>query len=303
MLSKLSALLRLSRPFFLMGGLVMYALGALVARYEGARIEWPAYLLGQIVISGLQLMTHTLNEYWDFDADRLNRARTFFSGGSGVLPEGRLSRATALGAAWASLAVASAAVAFLTLQGRLTPAAWAILLLGFLGAFFYSNPPLRLMSTGYGELTASILMAGLVPAFAHLVQRGTPSWLILLSTAPLVLLGYAMILTFEFPDFLSDEAADKRTMVVRLGVRNGARLHNAFIILALVLAAVGRYAGLPNRVALSLVLTAPLALWQVIAVRRLQQGDPVAFDRLTFGAVALFGLTAYFIAFNYWVIG
>ena len=303
MVSKLIALLRLSRPFFLMGGLVMYALGALVARYEGLPIEWSAYVLGQLVITGLQVMTNCLNEYWDEETDKLNRARTAVSGGSGVLPEGRLSRATALGTGWAGLALACAALVALAGQGRLAPAAWMILLLGFLGSFFYSNLPLRLMSTGYGEITTSILMAGLVPAFAHILQTGQPSWLILVATAPLVVMGYAMILTFEMPDFLSDEATGKRTITVRIGNRNAARLHNALIITALLLAALSRYAGLPNRVALAFIFTAPLALWQVITVRRLQQGDPVAFNRLTFGAVTLFGLTAYFVAFNFWVIG
>ena len=303
LLAKLLAFLRLSRPVFLLGGLVLYALGALVARYEGYPIEWGAYLVGQLFVTSLQLMTHYLNEYWDMEADQLNQTRTFFSGGSGVLSGGELPRETALHAAFVCMAVNSASAIVLIFQYQAGPAVWAVMLLAFLGAFFYSTPPLQLSNTGYGELTTSIIVAGFVPAFAHLLQTGRPSFLILLTTAPLVVFHYAMLLAFEFPDFLSDEAAGKKTVLVRLGRRYGARLHNALIVSALLLTAINSFLGLPPRVAISVAITAPLALWQVISVHNLQRGEPVPFRRLTFGAVALFALTAYFIAFSFWVIG
>lgn len=303
MFRKLSAFLRLSRPIFLLGGIALYALGALVARYEGYPLDWGAYLVGQLFVSSLQLMTHYLNEYWDVEADRRNPNRTPFSGGSGVLAEGTIARETARVAAFVCLAVASAAAIALVLQRHAGPGVWVVMALAFLGAFFYSTPPLRLAHTGYGELTTSIVVAGLVPAFAHLLQTERASWLILLATAPLVILHYAMLLAFEFPDFLTDEAAGKRTLLVRIGRRNGAVMHNALIVIALGLAAANSFVGLPPRVAISLAITAPLALWQVITVRRIQQGEPVSFPLLTFGAIVLFGLTAYLIAFSFWVIG
>ena len=303
MLAKLIALLRLSRPHFLLGGIVLYALGAFIARYEGAVIDWRRYTLGQLLVTGLQLMTHYLNEYWDMEVDQLNKSRTLFSGGSGVLSGGELPREIALSAAFVCMAVNSASAIALVFQYRAGPAAWAIMLLALLGALFYSSPPLKLASTGYGELTASVIVAGLVPAFAHLLQTGRPSLLILLATAPLVVFHYAMLIAFEFPDFLSDEAAGKKTLLVRIGRRNGATLHNTLIVAALVLATANSFIGLPIKVAISVAITAPLALWQVISVRNLQRGEPVSFQRLTFGAVALFALTTYFIAFSFWVIG
>jgi len=303
MLNKVLAFIRLSRPIFLLGGVVLYALGAMVARYEGYPLNWSIYLVGQFFVSSLQLMTHYLNEYWDVESDRRNAARTPFSGGSGVLPEGVIARETAFAAAMVCLALTSANAITLVFQYRAGPAVWAVMALGFLGAFFYSSPPLQLARTGYGELTTSIVVAGLVPAFAHLLQAGRASWLILLATAPLVIFHYAMLLAFEFPDFLSDEAAGKKTLLVRIGRPNGASVHNALIVIALGVAAIGSFVGLPGKVAISAAITAPLALWQVITVRRMQRGDPISFARLTFGAVALFALTAYLIAFSFWVIG
>jgi len=300
---KLAAFLRLSRPLFLLGGIVLYALGLFVARYEGYALDWPKYLVGQLFVTSLQLATQYLNEYWDLESDKLNPSRTLFSGGSGVLSSGEFPREVALYAAIVCLAVNSAAAIALIVQYNAPPGAWAIMLLAFLGAFFYSSPPFKLSASGYGEMTTSIIVAGLVPAFAHILQVDKPSFLILLATAPLVILHYAMLVAFEFPDFLSDEAAGKKTVLVRLGRRNGATLHNALIILALALAVIGSFLHLPAKVAISFALTAPLALWQVISIRNLQHGEPVSFRRLTFGAVLLFSLTAYFVAFSFWVIG
>lgn len=46
MFTPVVAFLRLTRPIFLLGGVVMYALGGQVARYEGVALDWPVYFLG-----------------------------------------------------------------------------------------------------------------------------------------------------------------------------------------------------------------------------------------------------------------
>lgn len=303
MLAKLIAFLRLSRPFFLLGGIVLYALGAFIARYEGQPIDWRRYLLGQLLVTGLQLMTHYFNEFWDVEVDRLNRARTFFSGGSGILPSGVLSRETALAAALICLALSGILGIVLATQYRLAPLVWIILALAFAGTIFYSAPPLALASSGFGEMTASLVVAGLVPAFAQALQSGRVSELTLATTAPLMAFCYAMLLAFEMPDFLSDEAAGKRTVLVRLGRKRGMTLHNIALLLGVGLVLWGLLFGLPLRVAYWLIVAAPLVAWQYISVRRLQQGEPVSFAVLTFGAVALFALSAYVLALGYWNLG
>lgn len=303
MITKLIAFIRLSRPHFLGGGIILYALGALVARYEGWDLNANSYLLGQLFVSSLQLMTHYLNEYWDVEADRLNKSRTPFSGGSGILAAGGLARETAFTAALVCLAVATGAAIWLLTEYSPPPAAWAVMVLMFLGAFFYSSPPLALAGSGYGELTASLVVAGLVPALGHLLPAGRPSLMLLLATAPLIVLHFAMLMAFEFPDFLSDEAAGKRTLMVRLGRRVGAQVHNAALVLAIALATLATFLGLPARVALAAVLAAPLVLVQISQVRRLLRGDPVSFGRLTFVGLVIFALTAYFTAFSFWVLG
>lgn len=303
MMSRLLALVRLSRLHFLLGGLLLFALGALIARYQGYRIDFGVYAVGQLFVTSLQLMTHYLNEYWDVEPDRLNQSRTPFSGGSGLLADGTLKPETVFTAAVASLAVASGAAIWLVIEYQVGPAVWALMVLIFLGAYSYSSPPLTLMNSGLGELTASIVVAGLVPALGHLLQSGRPSTLVVLVTAPLVVYHFAMLLAFEFPDFLSDEAAGKTTLLVRLGRRRGAALHNAALLLAIGLAVLATFLGLPAQVALAAVISSPLTLLQIVQVRRMQRGEPLSFSRLTFLAVALFALTAYFAAFTFWVLG
>ena len=50
--------LRLSRPLFLVGAFLVYALGAGIARYLGSEIDWNAFFLGQAWITAGQLAVH-----------------------------------------------------------------------------------------------------------------------------------------------------------------------------------------------------------------------------------------------------
>src|ERR1700693_3369464 len=138
MLNKLIAFIRLARPHFLLGGFLLYALGAVIARYEGYPIDYRVYWVGQLFVSSIQLMTHFLNEYWDVEADKLNTSRTPFSGGSGMLGPGGFKRETAFTAAVTCLAVATGAGVWLISQTPIAPATLAIMVLAFLGTYFYS---------------------------------------------------------------------------------------------------------------------------------------------------------------------
>jgi 1,4-dihydroxy-2-naphthoate octaprenyltransferase len=201
------------------------------------------------------------------------------------------------------MAIASGAAIWLIVEMRVSPAAGAIMVLGFLGAYFYSSPPLRLAGTGYGELSASVVVAGFVPALGHLLQAERPSLLVLLTIAPLIVFHFAMLLAFEYPDFLADEAAGKHTLLVRVGRRQGAAIHNAALLLGLLLAVAATFVGLPARVAVATIISAPIIFLQITNIRRMQHGEPVSFTRLTFLAVLILMITTYFMAFTYWVLG
>ncbi len=84
----LVAFVRLGRPQFLVGGFVLYGLGAALAKAGGAPFDRALYAWGQVVVTLTQLMTHYANDYFDLEADRANLTPTRWSGGSRVLPGG-----------------------------------------------------------------------------------------------------------------------------------------------------------------------------------------------------------------------
>lgn len=292
--------IRLSRPLFLLGAILVYALGAGIARYLGAQIDWGIYLIGQGWLIFLQLATHYFNEYYDTPGDSENTSRTPFSGGSGALgPEG-LPRNAALYAALASLGLVSYLTFILLRSNSVAPAGWLLMALIFLGAFFYSVPPVRLVASGYGELTTSILVANLLPALAFLLQTGELHRLVAMSTFPLTTLHLAMMLSFEFPDYSNDLRHLKQTLLVRLGWRSGMIIHNILILTAYLLLGVAAAFGMPMMIVLPAFLTLPLGILQIWQMWRIAEGGKPNWLALTLTPVVLFGAMAYLLTFAFW---
>ena len=60
------------------------------------------------------------------------------------------------------------------------------------------------MSSGWGELTISVIVALLVPLAGYCMQGGFPPGELWLVSVPLVLVHTAMLISFEFPDRVED---------------------------------------------------------------------------------------------------
>lgn len=276
------AFLRLTRPVFLLGGALLYALGAALSK---GPIGWMDYALGQALVTSVQLTAQYANEYFDIEADRLaGKHRTWLTGGSGVLPAGQLPPATALRAAIITSGMA------LGLAAAVAPiSGWASIvgILALLGSWLYSAPPVRLVSTGWGVATASVIVAVLTPLTGALIQGSVPIDRFIAVVPPLFLLHNAMLIAFERPDLTGDTAAGKRTLSVRLGPRRSARLHGAFLTVAVAALVLATMPG-PlswNETGWALAL-APLGILQAWWFAR--ASDPV----LTTSALGLFGGTA-----------
>jgi 1,4-dihydroxy-2-naphthoate polyprenyltransferase len=294
-LRKVRAFIRLGRPQFLGGGFLLFALGALIAARAGAVIDWGRYATGQLAVTAFQLMTHYANDYFDYEADVANLTPTRWSGGSRVLPGAELPRVVALLAAVALAALGLAVSAHLVLgpgpglRGVAGPLAVPALLAIFVLAWGYSAPPLRLHSTGFGELDTAVVVTALVPFVGFHLQAPdlVGVRLLVLAVVPLCLLQFAMLLAIEFPDAAGDRQVGKRTLVVRLGGRRAARLYAAVTVGAFALLPVAWLAGLPGAVALAAGALAPVAVWRA---RRARAGDwrrPRRWEQVTFWAVAL----------------
>jgi 1,4-dihydroxy-2-naphthoate octaprenyltransferase len=300
-LDKLRLFIRLTRPIFLLGAALLYALGAGIARYLGMSINWDMYILGQAWVSMLQLSTQYLNEYFDSTADTDNPHRTLFSGGSGAIGPGKLSRSTALYASAVTLTITTSLTVLLIRNASVTPLLVFLLALSALGAIFYSVPPVKLSTSGYGELTASILVANLVPAFAFLLQYGDLHRLLAMSTFPLTALHLAMLLAFELPDYSNDLAHGKRTLMIRMGWQNGMYFHNLLIVAAFLLLGLATTLGFPISIALPAFLPLPLGALQIWQMHRIATGIKPNWASLTTGEVVLLALTAYLLTFAFWI--
>jgi 1,4-dihydroxy-2-naphthoate polyprenyltransferase len=293
-------LVKLSRPFFLLGVAVLYGLGAGIAHYLGITVDWNAYFIGQAWVSLLQLSTQFLNEYYNAEGDESNPNRTILTGGSGAIGPGKLPRRSALLAAMTCLAgLASLTVVLIaTLKPGLE--VYLIMFLAFLGGFFYSTPPIKLESTGYGELTTTAMVAFMVPSFAFLLQTGEMHRLIAMSSFPLAALMMAMMLAFELPDYATDLKFGKRTMMVRLGWQNGMGMHNILVLSAYLVLMLARLFDYPWFATLAGLLTLPIGIFQIWQMRSIANGGKPNWNLLTTGALALFGSMAYLVAYAFW---
>jgi 1,4-dihydroxy-2-naphthoate octaprenyltransferase len=290
---RLYAFIRLGRPLFLAGGLVMHALGVAMALSSGASLSLAALFWGQVAISAIQWMTHYSNDYFDFDTDRANTTPTNWSGGSRVLIGDNLIPTRA--ALVAALLLAGVAViatwvlAFGVQTGRLTI---PLLTLALGLAWFYSASPVRLHSRGVGELTAALLVSGLTPLTGFYLQYGALTALPFLAVFPLCCLQFCMLLAVEFPDAAGDRAAGKRTLVVRLGAARVAWLYGFALGLAYLSLPFLVSAGLPSLAAAAIALMSPLALFQFWRLRRGDYRNPARWNGFAFYSIALlFGTT------------
>jgi 1,4-dihydroxy-2-naphthoate octaprenyltransferase len=288
---QLVAFIKLGRPIFLGGGFILYAVGAAIAAAHGHAIDTARYAWGQAAVTAFQLMTHYANDYFDYDADVANATPTKWSGGSRVLPDGGLPRHVALIAAIVLAAIGIAMTIELTLHdaGSLAAPSFAIVLAL---AWTYSAPPLRLCARGLGELDTAIVVTVLVPWLGFYIHAPALAGArdLALTIVPLALLQFAMLIAIEFPDEAGDAATGKRTLVVRLGAARAAKLYAAITAAAFVWPIAALLLGLPQNVALAMLVPAPIAVWRIS--RLADHADRNAFERLTFFAVFLLVATS-----------
>ncbi|NNF53226.1 MAG: prenyltransferase [Acidimicrobiales bacterium] len=243
-----SAFVRLSRPHFLLGGVLLFAVGA----FSGENVDAVRYAIAQVMVTAAQITAHYVNEYADVEVDSHVTNRTFFSGGSGVLTADIFDPRVARHAASISSAVAVGTAAIVATYS--IPV--AMLGLATLAvSWAYSMPPVRLLDTGLGELATTLVVAAAVPLIGSLAQGGSPSASLWWSIAILAPIHFAMMLAFEIPDLETDAEAGKRVLAVRIGRASTIWLMVLLVVAAGIVAAVAGLTG---------AITAPAA-WGVLA--------------------------------------
>ncbi|MEM1418201.1 MAG: prenyltransferase [Myxococcota bacterium] len=155
------------------------------------------------------------------DADHDGHERTPFSGGSGVLVEGKLPVEALRHGAVGAYALLGALSFGLALERSF----WLVPLWVAAGALVhaYSYPPFRLSYRGHGEHLQALGVGVVLPLVGFAAQAeglGAFPWLVLV---PTYLLGWAGNVATALPDHEVDRRAEKRTWPVRFGPTRAAR--------------------------------------------------------------------------------
>jgi 1,4-dihydroxy-2-naphthoate octaprenyltransferase len=174
------------------------------------------------------------NDYADFETDQLNQTFTPFTGGSRVLIEGALKREDLKkGAILMAILVVVSSTLLTILTSQISIVLFAIA--GLFLLYAYSFKPIQMSYRGYGELLQMIGVGLILPIIGYMAQGGDISQI---SWSILWILCFgqlAMALSTSLPDFPSDQKSDKKTTVVKLGLRKSSALIPILFLTALIL--------------------------------------------------------------------
>jgi 1,4-dihydroxy-2-naphthoate octaprenyltransferase len=224
----LRAWIQASRPLAQVNIALPLLLGEMIAYVACERLEVGLLLVAHAFGVLDQLFIVWANDVADEAADRANSTPTPFSGGSRVLPEGKLGRRQlARAAAGAAIAMLGLGLyAALALDRPAMPLAWglAVVLL-----WAYCFPPFRLSYGSAGALTQAFGVMVVLPVLGFYLQAGDVQGFPWAALVPCVALGLASNITTALPDHPADEVVGKRTWPVLYGPRR-ARLHSLQLI-------------------------------------------------------------------------
>lgn len=207
-----------TRPQFLFLSIVLTFLGTAIAWYYGS------FNLGYALLAGFGLvLTHgsanAINDYFDYKSGiDLNVTRTPFSGGSGLVPEGKLPLRHALGVGVVtSLVALIIGIFFVVVSGwQLIP----LLVAALLCLVLYTPVILR---TYWPEWSPGLGL-GILPIMGfYFVQTGEYDWVVLIASVPSGILVHNLLLLNEFPDVEADRKGGRKTTPVVFGMEAAAK--------------------------------------------------------------------------------
>ncbi|MCW4045470.1 MAG: prenyltransferase [Candidatus Bathyarchaeota archaeon] len=210
--------LKIIRGHIVVGGVLAFSLGALLAITGGGSFDPTRVALCYTVVLLGDLSAHFSNDYFDVDVDRCVERKKFFAGSAVLVTHSEL-RSLARVLSLLLLALSNMlAAAIVILYGA--PLELLAITLGanFLG-WSYSAPPFRLISRGLGELAVAAVTGFAIPAVGYLAVRGQFDLLFACLTVPFMLYGLTLSLSLEAPDREIDLKGGKRNLVVRKGER------------------------------------------------------------------------------------
>jgi len=224
-------ILKIIRIHIVVGGFLAFSLGAILAIAEGGSFEPTRFIIGYVVVFLADLSTHYGNDYFDVDIDKHSEQKKFFKG-SRILVNNpnlrQLSKSISLSLLLFSNFLAVLLVVFLNF-----PIAFFIIILGAsLVGWYYSAPPIRLISKGLGEVAVALVTGFAIPGMGYLAITGQFTPLFVFFTVPFIIYGFVLSLSLHAPDVEVDRKGGKTNLAVRLGQRHIFFLISIMVFLA-----------------------------------------------------------------------
>jgi 1,4-dihydroxy-2-naphthoate octaprenyltransferase len=286
----LRTLLRISRPLFVLLAALTYCFGVSIANYLGKPFRFDAFWLGLVGALLAQISMSLLSEVFRLDAEPLTENET--------RRDRVVVRNNALYVSVSAVTVDAVIAILLYRNLTLSPASFSFLLLSLVLLLAYALPPFR--NRGFGEFILAVQLGYIFPSIGYLLQANeTHRFLVLL--LPLTLLGFAYFIVLDFPSFASDQKYNRATMLTRLGWERVVPLHHIFVLFAYIFFAISPAVGISLSLIWPAFLTLPFALFQIFQVRGISMGAPANWILLTATALAVFGLTVYFLTLTFWL--
>ena len=270
----------MARPMVMISNILSWLLGVSIAYGSGFGIGVEAVGYSFIVLILVSASIHYVNEYADHETDAFT-IRTLYSGGSGVIPRGLVPRSLALKSAWAALSISLLFQLVAVFMGVHPWSASVVLVIGAVGGWMYSLPPLKLGWQGWGEVDNAFLGSNLLPLYGYVTTSGRFDFWVMLACLPFSFIAFTNLLAVTWPDRGADARVGKMTLATlwrpeRLRVLNGVVLVASFVLL---LALRGWI--LPAEVVLASFAALPLLLWGAMTYTRTRISRAIVYGMMT----------------------
>ncbi len=260
LLNTVFALWAMARPLIMVSVILVYVNGLLIARAHGYEFSWEKILWGLLALIPIAVSIHYTNEYADVETDALTHP-TLYSGGSGILPKETVPRILALQAAWITLAIGFVIALLGYSLGFLSMEALICLVLGSLGGWMYSLPPMKLAWRGWGELDNALLGGLLLHSYGYVILGQQLTIEIIALCLPFTLLTFNNLLATTWADREADALVGKHTLATQLDIPQLRRLYTIVAITAFVSLFMLDSWIIPRTVVWASLLTLPVVIW------------------------------------------
>ena len=248
---------------FLTASLIPVLLGTAVAWNRNGVFNPFWFFLCLLGVGCLHLGTNLFNDYYDHKSgcDDVHEKDCPFSGGSRVIQENKIPADQIASAACFFYALAFLIILYFNYISKTNLVLW-IGLFGMITGFCYTATPFAFGYHGWGEFFVGLDFGILAVTGTYYVQTQAIDRLpeLILISLPISFLITAVLYINEFPDYVRDKTASKKTIVVILGKDKAFPGYTLLIYGTFVVVTAAALLKITNYYTLAVLVTLPMAL-------------------------------------------